>query len=160
WPRRRREIAPGELLDRPVKFKIIVGRGILRRHGGKAQRRRQLGGLGAVPVYHLLEHLRPSGLTGPGVEGACLVGHHEADHHPPGELGRGRAAIARVRNEIARHDRDRIAAQALVAPERAVVDEPDLPHRALWYPLLELRTVGRQDRVIADERIEGPWRRY
>src|SRR5207245_8853176 len=97
----------------------------------------------------------PPGRAAHRVEGTGTVAGDEADHQAGCALPGRSAAIARVRDEVTGEDRYRLSGQALVAPEGPVVDQPDLPHRAVWKALLELGPVGRQDRVVADEAVEG-----
>lgn len=154
------EISAREFLDGPVELEVVVGRDVLRGHGGEANRRRELRRLRAEPVDQLADDLGSSLVVGHRVEGPGAVSADEADHQAGRELARGTAAVARVRDEVAGEDRDRLSGQPPLAPERVVVDEPDLPHRALGHPLLELGAVGRQDRVEANEGVAGARHRH
>src|SRR5258708_33383777 len=72
-------------------------------------------------------------------------------------LLRVQAGVARVGDQVGRRDRNALAVQSvlLVAPERRVVAEPDLPDLALWHALLQQGARGGQDGIEADEVRHG-----
>lgn len=51
--------------------------------------------------------------------------------------------------------RDQLSGQPLVPPDGSAGDEPDLGRDPGEAPLLELGAVGEQDRIAADDAVEG-----